>query len=423
MTSLASAELVDPVAAVAATASGSTSSAESAVVLHPSSPSTRHWFQRQGEHWRASTRRITKLGVARLLIAGIAIFLMLTSLSIERALVAPGNDRVLARLAGWVRDHGGGALINNGERLQYKLHPPRVGGTPKETAVVTEPSPLANGLPERLAAVVGPVVPALPGEGDWSTIASSSDGQPALQVAFIRPDTVHTSYFAGIARFDPRWARFELRPGLQEPGHGPWRLSSQVNPNSDPGLLAVFNSAFRLSDSKGGYFADGRMVQGLRDGAASMVLMHDGTLNVGAWNRDMRMSPDIAAVRQNLALIVDNGSVVPGLENNVGDRWGATLGNKTFVARSGVGVTASGAVVYAVGQSLSAASLADVLMRAGAVRAMELDINPDWTSFNYYVPDAMSIPRAHKLLNDIQRPANRYESPSSRDFVAVYLKP
>ena len=52
--------------------------------------------------------------------------------------------------------------------------------------------------------------------------------------------------------------------------------------------------------------------------------------------------------------------------------------------RSGLGVTADGAVVYVAGPGLSALSLANLLVRAGAVRAMELDINTDWVDFFTY---------------------------------------
>ena len=47
--------------------------------------------------------------------------------------------------------------------------------------------------------------------------------------------------------------------------------------------------------------------------------------------------------------------------------------------RSGLGVTASGALVYVTGPFLEITQLAALLVRAGCVRAMTLDMNPDWT--------------------------------------------
>src|SRR5664280_1703471 len=97
------------------------------------------------------------------------------------------------------------------------------------------------------------------------------------------------------------------------------------------------------------------------------------TATVGQWGRDVRLGPQVVAVRQNLALLVDGGQVVPGIADNTGNRWGATLGNKLYVARSGLGVTATGQLVYVAGPSLSAATLADLLARAGTNRGADGD--------------------------------------------------
>ena len=124
-------------------------------------------------------------------------------------------------------------------------------------------------------------------------------------------------------------------------------------------------------------------------------------------------------MRQNLALIVDNGQPAAGLPDNTDGAWGATVGNKTFVWRSGVGVDANGALVYVAGPSLSAVTLAVLLQRAGAVRAMELDINPDWTTAYYFTsadPNNATAVIGNKLLPDMSRAGDRYLQPGERDF-------
>ncbi len=64
------------------------------------------------------------------------------------------------------------------------------------------------------------------------------------------------------------------------------------------------------------------------------------------------------------------------VQNNDPARWGHTLGNQVLVWRSGLGVTADGALVYVAGPGLSAYTLAQLPVRAGAVRAMELGQQP-----------------------------------------------
>ena len=123
---------------------------------------------------------------------------------------------------------------------------------------------------------------------------------------------------------------------------------------------------------------------------------------------------------------MDGGKPVAGLANNTFQRWGATLGNKLYVWRSGVGVTANGALVYAGGPDLSIYTLADVLARAGAVRAMELDINTDWVDYFYFNPASgqpATPANGSKLLSKMADSTARYFQPSSRDFIAMFADP
>ena len=146
-----------------------------------------------------------------------------------------------------------------------------------------------------------------------------------------------------------------------------------------------------------------------------MVIYADGRINIGVWGREVTMTPQVSAVLQNLVPIVDNGQTAPDATYNDTHIWGATLGANTVVARSGIGVTATGALVYVAGPALTARSLAESLQRAGAVRAMALDINPEWVTFNFYSHPNPADPAqvsAAKLYPQMQRPADRYLGPT-----------
>jgi len=54
------------------------------------------------------------------------------------------------------------------------------------------------------------------------------------------------------------------------------------------------------------------------------------------------------------------------------------------VWRSGIGVDRHGNLIYVAGEDQTVKSLATTLLHAGAVRAMELDINSYWVSFITY---------------------------------------
>jgi hypothetical protein len=93
------------------------------------------------------------------------------------------------------------------------------------------------------------------------------------------------------------------------------------------------------------------------------------------------------------------------------------------VWRSGLGVTRDGRVIFVYGPALDVRTLADLLRRAGAVEALQLDINPFWMSFEYYQAHGdPSDPRPVNLLPTQQQSAYRYYSVYSRDFTAVYAR-
>jgi hypothetical protein len=364
--------------------------------------------------------------------------------SYASALTAPGTDPWTIRSVEWIRDHGGGGIVNRIEHWWYTRNPPPVGGKPEHglpktaapanaaVAKKTKKDPPATvvtapPVPDHLAPPpnVEPFTTPIPDEGVWHPTGRTVQGLPGVYTTFMRPDPVHTSLVTGVAWMDTKLLKTVFVPGLQEPGGGPNPWGAQIPEAERGGLVAAFNSGFKMIGSRGGYYTDGEMVQPLRDGAASLVIRADGTATVGAWGRDFQMGPDIRTVRQNLDLMVDGSQPVPGLESDSNDKWGATLGNKVFVWRSAVGVDANGGLIYVGGNGLNAKTLGDVLARVGAVRAMELDINSSWVTYYLYDQIDPANPNAvtgRKLLPDMQRDEDRYLQPSERDFFALFAR-
>jgi hypothetical protein len=351
--------------------------------------------------------------------------------SMGEALTAPGDDSTAARVAEWGRDHHLGALVTFLETAQYKANPPKIGGTPTiplsppgSSAAASTPaagsaSPAGPQLPPRLVSPAG--VP-LPGEGTWRILATVH-GRPALLGAYLRPDAAHTSYVAAVASMDPQLLRFALHPGLNDPGPADWGVPATIAPGARTGLVATFNGGFKVKESGGGFYLNGVTKGTLTNGTASLVIFKDGHVAIGQWGRDQTMGPAVVGVRQNLRLIVDHAVVPADVDNNIENGWGLTMGGKYFVWRSGLGVTADGRVIFTYGPALSVRTMADLLQRAGCVEAMQLDINPAWMSFMSYTSGTgPADPVPAKLLAGQERPADRYYTPTSRDFVAVYAR-
>jgi hypothetical protein len=365
---------------------------------------------------------------------GLAVLLCWAGFSIGQALTAPGNTGASARLAEWARDHYLGPVVTFGEWISY--NPPKTGGKPQFslTAPSSPASPGGAGAKPRAGTSANPVtadVPArltspagapLPGEGQWRVLASVH-GVPAIYGTYLRPDRVHTSYVAGIASMDPRLVTFQLRPGHEDPGPANWGYAPYLPAGSRNGLLATFNGGFKINQAGGGFYLNGITRGTLTRGAASLVYYRDGKVAVGVWGRDLRMTPQVLGVRQNLKPIVDHGAVPASVDQNVLSQWGATLGGGYEVWRSGVGVTRDGRVVYVYGPALSVRTLAGLLQRAGAIEAMQLDINPTWMSYMYYKPTPSAAnPAPVNLLPTQPEAASRYYSINSRDFTAVFAR-
>lgn len=379
---------------------------------------------------RAPGRRARRRRAIRIAALVVVALLAVPSVSLVSALRAPGNTTTTEKAVEWMRDHGLGSVVNKVENWWFGNQAPKTGGEPdRAIAAPTETTPQPpvaapvdhTPKPDDIAT---PAASALPNEGVWQPVGPLVNGLPATYTTQIRPDAVHTSLLAGLAWMDPKLLRFELHPGLQEPG-GSWTTPAQVPPEQRLDLVAAFNGGFRMNDANGGFYLDGVERRSLRDGAASLVITSDGRATVGQWGRDVRMTPDVVAVRQNLKLIVDGGQPVAGLDNNANGAWGDTLGNRVLVWRSGVCVDRNGGLVYGYGNGLGALSLAEMLQRAGCDRAMELDINPSWTTFNLYAPTAAGDPSSvsgTKLLPDQNKGGNRYLADDSRDFVAVLVR-
>ena len=367
------------------------------------------------DHGRRVGRRVL-LGIA-LAVATVMVWL---ASDLGPILVAPSQDSLMARTAEWARTRGLGDLVTELEKIDYQLNPPPTGGTP-DAGIPHAGSPAANAQSSsRLAAcgsqqMASPAKTALANEGVWQTLETVR-GQAAILATFVRPDARHTKFLAGITCIDQDLASFVLHPGTQVPGGTGWSQPTTVPQGQRGRLLATFNSGFLMADAMGGFWQDGNAVGHLTAGRASMVFLSNGRLDVRAWEGGP-VPAGVTAVRQNLTLLVDNGQVTDAVRNADSGAFGKTLGDTTFVWRSGVGIRADGSIVTVHGNALSVQTLAQLLLDAGAVRAMQLDINRDWTSYIYYRHSPAFAPV--KLTADQVRPASRYLQASTRDFVAV----
>lgn len=87
-------------------------------------------------------------------------------------------------------------------------------------------------------------------------------------------------------------------------------------------------------------------------------------------------------------------------------------------------MTRTGDLIYAAGPDLTPGRLAELMVVAGAQRAMELDINPEWVSFATFAhsgADAAVLTGTNLVAGMYYSPYH-YLQPYTRDFFAVLAR-
>lgn len=370
-------------------------------------------------------RRLRKRWIA----LACCLLMIVPAVSYVRALLYPGNATFAVRTVEWVRDHGGGKIIDTVETWRYSRQQPSASGTPSDTTAPTAlPSPV-RGRPS-LRTVAGlpavqllPGVPALPHEGAWTVARQSAARTPLVWTTWFRPDVGHLPVSVAAALMPRNADRLTLMPGTREPLVG---MSSQqgysVPSAARSALVATFNAGFKMKDSHGGWWTTESPAVPLVDGRASVVILRDGTTRIGSWNQTVRMTPEVVAVRQNLDPVILNGRVVDGLATNADGRWGTVRSQFQYTWRSGLGTDAQGNLIYVAGNKLTLATLAAAMHQAGIVQGMELDIHSAMVSFAIEQPGPIGAVSGTRLLDSMNSPSNRYLVDDQRDFFFVTAK-
>jgi len=186
-----------------------------------------------------------------------------------------------------------------------------------------------------------------------------------------------------------------------------------------PYLLATFNSGFYEEDSAAGFYSHHTAFYPMVNGRATLVTYTDGRVDVLTWTSGQVIPATIGTARQNLNLLVENHHATSATIATP-YMWGSTLHGLPKVWRSGVGVDDHGNLLYVAAPDQSAASLAAIFVRLGAVRAMEMDINPAWPIFVTYGARGGLLPVLR--VSNPNQTARRFLYSSTKDFYAVYLR-
>jgi hypothetical protein len=284
----------------------------------------------------------------------------------------------------------------------------------------TTPAQTATSAPKSAPKPALPTYPRITGAAT-STAATSFvpavliGGRTAAWIA-------RTSSGLTLLSFDQRLVELRLHSGTADPGGSGWRLGPMLTESERRRLAAAFNGAFKLSTGAGGYESFGRVASPVRAGLGSIVTYSDGSTDIGAWSREVPAAGHtVVSVRQNLSPLIDHGTPASTLDCR--DCWGATLGAVDDPARAALGVTADGRLIWAAGEHVTTRALANALLGARVVRAVELDINPEWVAGYLYGHhgDGGPLTPVAALATQHGIPGE-FLTPWSRDFFTIVAR-
>jgi hypothetical protein len=379
---------------------------------------------------RGAPRLLSRRARAAAIVAAVACTVLpATSLGLE--LVA-SQDGTLQAGANWARNQGFGAIVDRLERWHYADPPSIVPATALPLAVVTTTMPTAitqpgpaTTVPEGQSTTAVPFVPVdlvpvlgspLPGEGEWIPLGAPGIAD-ALWVTSMRPVRSAASVTATYVYIRRDLVAARMYGGTELPGGDGWEYFAKVDGSDRQTLVAAFNGGFRFEHIDGGYMTEGRTVEPLVDGEATIGIDRDGLITVGQYGRDLRDDGTWVSLRQGLPLLVDGGESMAATRYD--KAWGVDFGSETYTNRSALCQLASDDLLYVMAGPVDATMFAGLLVDAGCVRAMQLDINGTWPQFAFYEGFGTDE-RTPVLVDARMRNPYRYLKGTEKDFFALF---
>lgn len=264
-------------------------------------------------------------------------------------------------------------------------------------------------------------------EGVWiNKPLSLFPNKEVMAYTFMRPDLARPFAFTTLVQMDMSKMRLATVAGTKYPGGpvskpGPGVIPKEiVNSNN---LIAAFDGGFQYRDGQYGMIVGNTTYLPLKNDLGTLVGYRDGSIKIVNYT-GQDLGKNIAFVRQNCPILIENGNIsVTDPKNKA--LWGRLAKGTVdiYTWRSGVGITANGNLIFAVGRNLTPDTLAAALKAGGAVNAIQLDINPTWVRFNIFEPTSTAgryttTTLTKNLVDGSKQYLNGYE----KDFFYIYKK-
>ena len=249
-------------------------------------------------------------------------------------------------------------------------------------------------------------------------------GKEVMGYTFVRPDPERSYAYVTLVQMDMNEIKMAAVAGTKQPGGPVGKPGPGVVPKdiiNSSRLVAAFDGGFQYRDGQYGMIAGNTTYLPLKNDLGTLVGFIDGSLKIINYNGE-KLGNEVEFVRQNCPILIENGELAVINPKNK-KLWGRTLTSDIYTWRSGVGLNKEGNLIYAVGNNLTPTTLAYALKMAGAINAIQLDINPYWVRFNIF--NYENITGKYKtttLTNKLQDGSKQYLTGYTKDFFYLYKK-
>jgi hypothetical protein len=270
--------------------------------------------------------------------------------------------------------------------------------------------------------------PRLTGEGVWNLVnLPQFQAKPLMARTFVRPDPERSYAITALIKTDMKAMSLHAVAGTYYPGAQLGHPGPGVIPEAETAgekLVAAFNGGFQYVDGHYGMKVGDTTYVPLLPEMGTLTMYKDGTLSIGRYD-PKAMDPkagQIEAMRQNGPMILDQGKVTGDAVEGGAGVWGRTTTATMYTWRSGVGIDKRGDLIYAVGPSLTAGTLAEAMRAGGAQEAMQLDINAFWVRYATFLPRSGGGYTSESILSTLENGGPQYLHGYNKDFFYLKLK-
>lgn len=264
-------------------------------------------------------------------------------------------------------------------------------------------------------------------DGRWTLVEDDAapTGGPVLAKTQLHPDPRRPHAAVAVVAMDLGRVRLEMVPGTREPESATTAPRPGRVPDADhAALVAAFNGGWQAIHGHYGMMVDGVTYLPPRDNSCTIGVAQSGAVRVGTWRLLVAERAGFRAFRQTPQCLWEGGTMNKELSD--GSRnWGAAVGGDTVIRRSAIGLDAARRVLfYGMGDNLTAKTVGEAMVTAGASDVAELDVNWTFPRFLLYGHGGPTPQVVAPLIPVAPYKKGEYvESGWHRDFFYVARKP